>query len=90
MVLSQSEAVRERLPVAEARDVLSRLERRLDEAVAVLLVGTEWECQGVVWTVEAALYGLVRVSSGTVVRLHPVSEWLGNPDVRRLPCKVVV
>jgi hypothetical protein len=87
MVLSQAEAVREGLPICEGHAALSKLEQRLNEAVAVLLVGTDWECNGAVWTVEAAVCGRVRVGSGTVVREYPVGEWLGNPEIRRLPCK---
>jgi hypothetical protein len=66
------------------------VEWRLDAAVAALLVGTAWVREGVVWRVEAALYGLVRVRSATAVEVWTGGEWLGNPDVRRLPCRRVL
>jgi hypothetical protein len=84
---SEGEALREREPVSDAAARLAALERRLDEAVGVLLVGTDWLVNGAVWTVEAALYGELRVSNGATVVICSVREWLAQTDAKRLPCR---
>lgn len=86
MLVSQRQAAANHIPTSGAAR-MTAIERRLDAAVAKLLVGTEWLCNGAVWTVQMAIYGEIRVGSGTEVRFYTVGEWLGNPDCKRVACR---